>query len=1319
MTVQESKLLITIDSRNAERNTRAVANELENLTVKGDKADAQMTEMSSSIKSLVGYMGGLLTINKAIAMADGYTQMAARIRNATTSAEEYDLVQNRVLATANTTYRSLSEAQEVYLSLAGGMKSLGKSTTQTLDLVDSLSFSFTHNATRTDQAQSAMDSLSKSMAKGKIDADAWISIVTGADNIIADMAKTTGKTEAEIRKLGAEGKASLEDLIQTLIATREQNEKLANNMENSLADGFTTLSNAVTVYLGKANESTSATGIMAGALGDLAKNLESVANVAMLGGVAYLTKTILAQTVAIRGSVTESLKKNAANLSEISTNAALTASEARKTGAIAQYTAMQLADAKATAARMTGLQRLTYIQTTVIPLEAKATQATVTHTAATAADTIAQEANNKARSRSAALYNLIGGPIGAITIGITALAAGYLYFSNRAAEANAKLEEQANVAKKAKEELLALKGLEKDGAINDMTSAFERQNKALSESSSKINMQLNAIEQLYKGNKDVVQVVQDARNGTISMTEAIQRFNELRISKEVYESVKANSAEFEKNAKEATNTKTKLSLFGHEVELSGRKAQTAVAGVDENSKALDKNKTAAEKAAIAQAEFRKSLFDREYSALLTKAMLNQGYNAEQINLITEHALKLQKEGKSITAEQVQYLLRISNIEQQNSDVIAARNKVLKENTSELSKQQKVIQASAAVQANAAKFNFSGIESKYGLPSGTLSALHAIETGNTGKTNQVNKQTGATGGFQFLSGTAKQYGVNDRTDLGQSAEGAGKYMAYLLKLFKGDLEKAVRAYHAGEGNVQKGKNIGEYNNDYWKKYQSYMAGSNGYSSGDISNKDFDRMLEDSAKLLEEQAKSRKALELEVANEVTTIRGNLKDKLLEIDNAGFSPERTKELKAEHQLRAENEVAIAEYALKTKLDDFTSFKKSEDQLLKDSFDQKKFYAARDIELTKDQRDQAVKYLDEQYSHELGLIQLAKEQRIFQAEQAMYSEMDAIRKRYEFEREEIAKTTGISDDEKTRRISASQFNQKQDEGDLTKSLMRDYMSVMGFEENPLIQQFEVLQKARENDLINEEEYQNAKLQLQAKSTASYMEGMFGGFAELVDENSKTYAVLFAAQKAFAVAQAMLNIPQAYSKAYDAVVGTPYIGPYIAPAIGAAAAALQVAQAASIKNVSMGSFATGGFTGTGSKFDPAGIVHKGEVVWSQEDIKRWGGVNVVEAMRTSQPPKGYSDGGLVTPQDTYRVGMGTVNHIYGNNESKSKGGTSTNITINNNSSATASATQNADGSITIDMVDQMIKRSWSQLGNANSRESKAVTRNTTAKRAR
>lgn len=51
-----------------------------------------------------------------------------------------------------------------------------------------------------------------------------------------------------------------------------------------------------------------------------------------------------------------------------------------------------------------------------------------------------------------------------------------------------------------------------------------------------------------------------------------------------------------------------------------------------------------------------------------------------------------------------------------------------------------------------------------------------------------------------------------------------------------------------------------------------------------------------------------------------------------------------------------------------------------------------------------------------------------------------------------------------------------------------------------------------------------------------------------------------------------------------------------------------------------------GGYTGPGGKYDPAGIVHKGEVVWSQDDVRRHGGVGRVEAMRL----RGYADGGIV-----------------------------------------------------------------------------------------
>lgn len=47
-----------------------------------------------------------------------------------------------------------------------------------------------------------------------------------------------------------------------------------------------------------------------------------------------------------------------------------------------------------------------------------------------------------------------------------------------------------------------------------------------------------------------------------------------------------------------------------------------------------------------------------------------------------------------------------------------------------------------------------------------------------------------------------------------------------------------------------------------------------------------------------------------------------------------------------------------------------------------------------------------------------------------------------------------------------------------------------------------------------------------------------------------------------------------------------------------------------------MNGYASGGYTGPGGKNEPAGIVHKGEVVFSQEDVARHGGVAAVEAIR-------------------------------------------------------------------------------------------------------
>lgn len=57
--------------------------------------------------------------------------------------------------------------------------------------------------------------------------------------------------------------------------------------------------------------------------------------------------------------------------------------------------------------------------------------------------------------------------------------------------------------------------------------------------------------------------------------------------------------------------------------------------------------------------------------------------------------------------------------------------------------------------------------------------------------------------------------------------------------------------------------------------------------------------------------------------------------------------------------------------------------------------------------------------------------------------------------------------------------------------------------------------------------------------------------------------------------------------------------------------------------------FADGGYTGHGGKYEPAGVVHKGEGVLSQDDVRALGGASAFESFRRSLH-RGYASGGYV-----------------------------------------------------------------------------------------
>ena len=267
-------------------------------------------------------------------LADGYTQMTARIRNVTSSTEELEYVQKRLSENTKSTYRSLSEAADSYLNISGSLKAVGYNTKEILDFNDSLTYAFTANATSSDKATAAISALSKSFATGKIDAKAWSSILLAVPEIAKDIATELNLSEEEIRKMGVEGKISVDTLVTSLSKAKDKNKELADSMSISLKDGFQYFKNALMEYVGTANNANGITDTLAQGIKFLGDNIDYLAKATalFLGYKAFqyfrmMTAAVIAKTAAVGKSI---LAFNAETMAIAANTKALTVNAAAR-----------------------------------------------------------------------------------------------------------------------------------------------------------------------------------------------------------------------------------------------------------------------------------------------------------------------------------------------------------------------------------------------------------------------------------------------------------------------------------------------------------------------------------------------------------------------------------------------------------------------------------------------------------------------------------------------------------------------------------------------------------------------------------------------------------------------------------------------------------------------------------------------------------------------------------------------------------------------------------------------------------------------------
>lgn len=260
-------------SRRFDAHVRGNRQSIESLTY-------QLTKLKSSAAGVMATLGGGFVLAGAINTADDWVQMAVRVKNAVESVggsvAEFEQVQNRLLEISNRNGKSIEDSQELYITTASSMNQLNYTTSQTVDLIEAMSNSYTINAASAEQVTASINALNKSFITGRIESRQWVQLMSSTPNIVSALSRSMKIAEQDVSKLGLAGKISTKSFVDAMISVRNETTATADAMGFTAREGMVVISNNFKTMLGEFNKTYGVTKKLADGLIFVANNVELI-----------------------------------------------------------------------------------------------------------------------------------------------------------------------------------------------------------------------------------------------------------------------------------------------------------------------------------------------------------------------------------------------------------------------------------------------------------------------------------------------------------------------------------------------------------------------------------------------------------------------------------------------------------------------------------------------------------------------------------------------------------------------------------------------------------------------------------------------------------------------------------------------------------------------------------------------------------------------------------------------------------------------------------------------------------------------------------
>ncbi|EHY9890709.1 phage tail tape measure protein [Escherichia coli] len=386
--------------------------------------NSQLTEIRGSAVGMAGAFAGAFATGHLISLADEWSSVNARLKQASQSSDEFSSSQKVLMDISQRTGTAFSDNAALFARSAASMREYGYSAGDVLKVTEAISTGLKISGASTAEAGSVITQFSQALAQGVLRGEEFNSVNESGDRIIRALAAGMGVARKDLKAMADDGKLTADKVVPALISQLGVLRDEYAAMPETVSDGITKVENAFMAWVGGANEASGATKTLSGVLNGVAGNIDNVATAAGALVAVGVARYFGNMAAGVGKATTELIaaKSGTVALAAAQADAAVQVQRKAAADALAAERAWQLAQAELALARNSSAEALA-TQNAVAKRRAMivANAALVQSNQAVAASRKALEnatsVTGMLKSGAASLLSLVGGIPGLLMLG--------------------------------------------------------------------------------------------------------------------------------------------------------------------------------------------------------------------------------------------------------------------------------------------------------------------------------------------------------------------------------------------------------------------------------------------------------------------------------------------------------------------------------------------------------------------------------------------------------------------------------------------------------------------------------------------------------------------------------------------------------------------------------------------------------------------------------------------------------------------------------------------------------------------------------------